>query len=59
MCSPLKVGSLNIMRYFAFLATFLPSALAATYPLTDTFIGNQFLSGFQWQAIGDPTHGRV
>ena len=47
------------MRYFAFLASFLPSALAATYSLTDTYIGKDFLTGFTHEAISDPTHGRV
>ena len=47
------------MQYLAFLAAFLPSAFAATYPLTDTFVGNQFLSGFYHEAIADPAHGRV
>ncbi|KAF8761258.1 glycoside hydrolase family 16 protein [Rhizoctonia solani] len=32
---------------------------AATYSVTDTFIGSSFLSGFTHEAIADPTHGRV
>jgi hypothetical protein len=32
---------------------------AATYTVSDTFIGSSFLSGFDHQAIADPTHGRV
>ncbi|KAF8749919.1 hydrolase family 16 [Rhizoctonia solani] len=34
-------------------------AHAATYGVTDTFIGSSFLSGFNHEAIVDPTHGRV
>lgn len=35
------------------------NALGATYSLTDNFVGSSFLSGFSFQAIADPTHGRV
>ncbi|KAG9100379.1 hypothetical protein FRC07_010416 [Ceratobasidium sp. 392] len=34
-------------------------AQAATYTVSDTFIGSSFLTGFDHQAIADPTHGRV
>ncbi|KAH7344535.1 putative laminarinase [Rhizoctonia solani] len=34
-------------------------AQAATYTVSDTFIGSSFLSGFTHEAIADPTHGRV
>ncbi|KAG8691173.1 hypothetical protein FRC11_006148 [Ceratobasidium sp. 423] len=34
-------------------------ARAATYSVSDTFIGSSFLSGFTHEAIADPTHGRV
>ncbi|CAE7094276.1 unnamed protein product [Rhizoctonia solani] len=34
-------------------------ARAATYGVSDTFIGTSFLSGFRHEAISDPTHGRV
>ncbi|EIM80617.1 2 beta-glucan [Stereum hirsutum FP-91666 SS1] len=34
-------------------------ALAATYSNTDTFEGNSFFTGFSFQAIADPTNGRV
>ncbi|OJT14334.1 hypothetical protein TRAPUB_9125 [Trametes pubescens] len=40
-------------------STLVSSALAATYPLKDSFVGQGFLSGFSHQAIPDPTHGRV
>ncbi len=35
------------------------SALGATYPKKDTFVGKDFLTGFSHEAIADPTHGRV
>lgn len=45
---------------FTLAATALfPSALAATYGLTDNYIGSSFLSTFTWEAIADPTAGRV
>ncbi|KAG8709445.1 hypothetical protein FRC09_000665, partial [Ceratobasidium sp. 395] len=34
-------------------------ARATAYTLVDTFIGSSFLTGFDHQAIADPTHGRV
>ncbi|KAI0341217.1 endo-beta-glucanase [Trametopsis cervina] len=37
----------------------LPSALAATYGLTDNHVGADFLNTFTHEAIADPTHGRV
>ncbi|KZT57967.1 glycoside hydrolase family 16 protein [Calocera cornea HHB12733] len=35
------------------------TAVATTYNIHDTFIGSEFLSGFTWEAIADPTNGRV
>ncbi|RDX44811.1 laminarinase [Lentinus brumalis] len=46
-------------RAFLTLACIVAPALGATYGLVDNFVGSSFLSGFQHQAIGDPTHGRV
>ncbi|KAF9460039.1 laminarinase [Collybia nuda] len=44
----------------ALLLVFLAThALGATYSQTDSFVGSSFLSGFSFQAISDPTHGRV
>ncbi|KAF5389511.1 hypothetical protein D9757_004195 [Collybiopsis confluens] len=39
--------------------TFASVALAATYSVADTYIGQAFLNDFSLQAIADPTHGRV
>ncbi|KAI0065071.1 2 beta-glucan [Artomyces pyxidatus] len=33
--------------------------LGATYHVSDTFQGSSFFSGFTFQTISDPTHGRV
>ena len=33
--------------------------LGATYRLQDNYVGASFLTGFDHQAIPDPTHGRV
>ncbi|KAF9236017.1 glycoside hydrolase family 16 protein [Melanogaster broomeanus] len=35
------------------------SASAATYSRTSNLVGQSFLNAFTWQAIADPTHGRV
>ncbi|EDR02394.1 glycoside hydrolase family 16 protein [Laccaria bicolor S238N-H82] len=51
------------MRLFASTALFalspLPLVLGATYLLTDNIVGKTFYSNFDWEAIPDPTHGRV
>jgi hypothetical protein len=36
-----------------------PVALAARYHLTDNWQGSSFWDNFEFQAIDDPTHGRV
>ncbi|KAF6746910.1 glycoside hydrolase family 16 protein [Ephemerocybe angulata] len=33
--------------------------LAGPYTLSDNIVGPAFFDAFEWQAIGDPTHGRV
>jgi len=42
-------------------ATALSASLveAATYTVSDSFVGTTFFDGFSAQAIPDPTHGRV
>ena len=35
------------------------STLAATYQLSDEIVGPTFYTAFEWEAIADPTHGRV
>ncbi|GLB43086.1 putative glycoside hydrolase family 16 protein [Lyophyllum shimeji] len=34
-------------------------ALGATYPLSDNIVGSAFYNNFNFEAIADPTHGRV
>lgn len=42
------------------LATLAGSALAgATYSLSDTIVGEDFYNAFTFEAIADPTNGRV
>lgn len=41
------------------LSAVLPSALGASYGLTDNIVGSGFYSAFSFQNIADPTHGRV
>ncbi|KIM26095.1 glycoside hydrolase family 16 protein [Serendipita vermifera MAFF 305830] len=45
--------------FLAALLSFTLSAQAATYSLTDKWVGKSFLEAFSWQAIPDPTNGRV
>ena len=35
------------------------SVRAATYSLSSDIVGHDFLDEFTWEAISDPTHGRV
>ncbi|KAF4601521.1 hypothetical protein EYR38_006175 [Pleurotus pulmonarius] len=44
---------------FLNLLVLAPSAFAATYNLVDNILGTAFLTTFNFQAISDPTHGRV
>lgn len=58
----LSLSRLFVMRSTAALFTLsalVSSALGATYPLKDKFVGQDFLTGFSHEAIADPTHGRV
>jgi hypothetical protein len=46
---------------FVVVAVLFPftSTLAATYQLSDEIVGPTFYTAFEWEAIADPTHGRV
>jgi hypothetical protein len=37
----------------------IPSIYAASYNLADNYVGSNFFNTWSWQAIADPTHGRV
>jgi len=41
------------------LLTALPSISAASYKLADKYVGSDFFNTWSWEAIADPTHGRV
>lgn len=43
----------------AILLLLFSTLLASGYKLVDTVIGHDFLNFFEWQTMGDPTHGRV
>ncbi|KAG9000521.1 hypothetical protein FRB94_005371 [Tulasnella sp. JGI-2019a] len=42
-----------------FLGALASTVAATTYTIADSFIGPTFLTGFNWEAIADPTHGAV
>ncbi len=42
-----------------FTLSYAALALAAAYSQTDNISGSGFLSAFNYEAIADPTHGRV
>ncbi|EKM57336.1 glycoside hydrolase family 16 protein [Phanerochaete carnosa HHB-10118-sp] len=44
---------------FVILASCVSRALAATYTLSDSYVGAAFLTAWRHQVISDPTHGRV
>ena len=46
-------------RAILVLQCFATAALAATYDQADSYSGEGFISGFFYDAIPDPTHGRV
>ncbi|EIM80631.1 endo-beta-glucanase [Stereum hirsutum FP-91666 SS1] len=50
---------MKLFTSYVALALAAGRVLAATYHNADTFQGNSFFSGFSFQAISDPTHGRV
>lgn len=41
------------------IAIFASTVSADTYSLSSKLVGQGFLNAFSWQAITDPTHGRV
>lgn len=42
-----------------YVVSFATLALGAAYSRTDNIVGAGFNSAFNYQAVGDPTHGRV
>ena len=43
----------------ALVLAFSVLAPASGYSITDTIIGSDFYDFFAWEAVPDPTHGRV
>ena len=52
------MNSVVLLAALFALFSFTP-ALAATYSLSDEIIGSAFYNAFNWEAIEDPTQGRV
>ncbi|KAJ8693745.1 hypothetical protein PTI98_008714 [Pleurotus ostreatus] len=48
-----------LLSSFAATAIFVSPVLGATYQLSDNIVGSAFLNTFNFEAISDPTHGRV
>jgi hypothetical protein len=63
--TPARYSSLTIMKFSTttsglVLASLSRSVLAgATYSLSDSIVGEGFYSAFNFEAIADPTYGRV
>jgi hypothetical protein len=53
-----KLPSLLVIAY-AICAAGISGVMGAKYSLSDNIVGDGFYSAFEWQAISDPTHGRV
>ncbi|KAK0458705.1 endo-beta-glucanase [Desarmillaria tabescens] len=52
---PSFTGAISV----ALFASLVSPAISVSYSQNDSFVGSQFNSGFSYQAISDPTHGRV
>lgn len=55
-------SAIPTMRFSSPTAIFLSLVFLGSvfgYSLTDTIIGSDFYDFFTWEAISDPTHGRV
>ncbi|KAJ2916095.1 hypothetical protein MD484_g4332, partial [Candolleomyces efflorescens] len=58
----LKSRSLSLLKTLVLtvsLTSVVKSVHGATYLLRDNIVGAGFFDAFEWQAIDDPTHGRV
>ncbi|KAF4583314.1 hypothetical protein EYR38_002063 [Pleurotus pulmonarius] len=49
----------TLLSGFAATAILISPVLGATYQLSDNIVGSAFLNTFNFEAISDPTHGRV
>ena len=57
--SAFKMLSTHAVALSLTLALALVPATRAHYHIADTFIGHDFINGFDWETFDDPTHGRV
>jgi hypothetical protein len=57
-CSPARI-KMHLAILASALVALASKTLAATYSIADNVVGNGFYDAFQFQAISDPTHGRV
>lgn len=49
----------RVVRAFLLALLSAVQVFATTYLLTDEIIGHNFYNAFVWEAIADPTNGRV
>ena len=54
-----KLLAMLALRVVLGLTAIAVPVLGATYSISDSYQGSDFLNGFHHQAISDPTHGRV
>ncbi|KAG2017370.1 glycosyl hydrolase family 16 [Coprinopsis cinerea AmutBmut pab1-1] len=54
-----SLTSLLLLALLQPLVNLLPAVQAAPYSIAENIVGEGFYSAFDWQAISDPTHGRV
>ena len=54
-----SLGFLKTLVLTVSLTSVVKSVHGATYLLRDNIVGAGFFDAFEWQAIDDPTHGRV
>ncbi|KAG8884881.1 hypothetical protein FRB97_003088 [Tulasnella sp. 331] len=48
-----------MFKSITLLGVLASTVVATSYNLVDNFVGGSFLTGFNWEAIPDPTHGAV
>jgi hypothetical protein len=56
---PMTVLPVAFLTALLCICTQLRLVQAVGYALTDNWVGESFFEAFAWEAISDPTHGRV
>lgn len=59
VCSLLGKMHLSVTSISAVFSLLYAPVFSQTFQLKDQFIGKDFLTGFKWETMDDPTHGRV